>query len=83
MPRYFLNLRNGAQELRDPEGMECESLQKLRRTMLVMVRDMLSADIREGVVDLSFRLDAEDEDGAIVDSLAFEDAVKIIPGRPI
>jgi len=79
MPRYFLHLRDGTEELLDPEGSELDSLEALRKSVLVTVRDLMAGDMRQGVLDLRFRIDAEDEDGVIVYTLPFKHAVNIIP----
>lgn len=79
MARYFLHLRDGADELLDPEGIECDTLDMLRKMVLSNVRDLMAGDIHTGVLDFRFRIDAEDEDGAIVYSLPFQHAVNIIP----
>jgi len=79
MPRYFLHLRDGTEELLDPEGSELDSLEALRKSVLVTVRDLMAGDMRQGVLDLRFRIDAEDADGVIVYTLPFKHAVNIIP----
>ena len=79
MTRYFMNLRDGTEELLDPEGTDYESLDSLRAAVLATVRDLMSGDIRRGVIDFRFRIDAEDADGEIVYTLPFKHAVNIIP----
>ena len=79
MPRYFMNLRDGTSELLDPDGQEFATLSALRHCVLVTARDLLVGDIRDGIIDLRFRIDAEDEAGIVVYSLEFQDAVRIIP----
>jgi hypothetical protein len=74
-----MNLRDGTEELLDPEGIEYESLDALRKAVLKTVRDLMSGDMRDGIVDLRFRIDAEDEAGIIVYTLPFRHAVNIIP----
>jgi hypothetical protein len=39
----------------------------------------MTGDIREGVIDLRFRIDVEDDTGEIVYTLPFKHAVNIIP----
>ena len=39
----------------------------------------MSADARGGVIDLRFRIDAEDGNGVIVYTLPFKHALSIIP----
>ncbi len=79
MTRYFMNLRDGTEELLDPEGVEFETLDALRKAVLVAARDLMCGDMVAGILDFRFRIDAEDEAGAIVYTLAFKHAVNIIP----
>jgi hypothetical protein len=77
--RYFLHLRDGTEEVLDPDGVEYDTLDALREAVLVSVRDCISGDALRGVIDLRFRVDAEDEAGAVVYTLPFEHAISIIP----
>ena len=79
MARYYMNLRDGTEELLDPEGVEYPSLDALRKAVLHTVRELMSGDMKSGVLDFRFRIDAEDMDGVIVYSLPFRHAVNIIP----
>jgi hypothetical protein len=79
MPRYFMQLRDGSEELLDPDGLEYADIDILQKNVLVAVRELISEDVKSGVVDLRFRIDAEDRDGSIVYSLAFTRALEIIP----
>lgn len=79
MTRYYMQLRDGTEQMLDPEGLEYASLDDLRKSVLVAARDLMSGDLRGGVIDLRFRIDAEDRDGVIVYSLGFKHAVNIIP----
>jgi hypothetical protein len=84
MARYFMHLRDGTEELLDPEGREFLSLAALRDAVLYTARDLLIGDVRDGLMDLRFRIDAEDEAGTIVYTLPFRHAVNIIPeGRTV
>jgi hypothetical protein len=77
--KYFMNLRDGTEELLDPEGVEYETLDALRKAVLATARDLMCGDMVAGVLDFRFRIDAEDEDGTIVYTLPFRHAVNIIP----
>jgi hypothetical protein len=79
MSRYFLHLRDGTEEILDPEGTEHATMEALRKFVLNSVRDLISGDVMNGLVDFRFRVDAEDEAGAIVYSLPFKHAFSIIP----
>jgi len=77
--RYFMHLRDSTDELLDPEGVELVDLEAVRQSVMRAARDILAGDLRNGVVDLRYRIDAENEVGAIVYSLAFKHAFSIIP----
>lgn len=77
--RYCLHLRDGTDELLDPEGTEYRSLDVMRRAVMTTVRGLMSGDIAGGVVDLRYRIDVENGDGAIIYTLPFKHAVNIIP----
>jgi hypothetical protein len=79
MALYFMNLRDGTEELLEPEGREFATLDSLRKAVLETVRDLMSGDMVRGVIDFRFRIDAEDENGVIVYTLPFKHAVNIIP----
>lgn len=79
MARYYMNLRDGTEELLDPEGLEFATLDDLRKAVLNTVRDLMSEDLRQGMIDFRFRIDAEDEKGVIVYTLPFKHAINIIP----
>jgi hypothetical protein len=79
MARYYMQLRDGTEHLLDPDGIESADLDELKKKVLIAVRGLMSEDIKGGLVDLRFRIDAEDREGIIVYTLAFAEAVKIIP----
>lgn len=79
MTRYFLHLRDGADDLLDEEGSEFADLSALRRAVLFNAREMMTVGVRDGVLDLQFRIDAETAAGDIVYSLPFSEAVDILP----
>ena len=79
MARYFMHVRNGAEELLDPEGQDFPNIESLRNAVLFSARSLFSANVLEdGVVDLRCRIDAHNDSGEIVYSLEFKDAVEII-----
>lgn len=79
MAHYYMQLRDGTDQLLDPEGIEHADLDALRKSVLLAVRDLISEDVKGGVIDLRFRIDAEDQEGVIVYTLGFAEAVNIIP----
>ena len=78
MPRYFMHLRDGSDELLDEEGKTFDTLDALRSAVLATARDVITGDVTGGLIDLRFWIDAEDENGSIVYSLPFKHAVSII-----
>ena len=48
MARYFMHLRDGTEELLDPEGQEFASLAALRDAVLLTARDLMVGDVRDG-----------------------------------
>ena len=75
-----MHLRDGAEQLLDPEGLEYASLEAMRKATLIAARDLMTGDVRNGVIDFGFRIDVETEAGEIVYSLPFQHALSIIPG---
>jgi hypothetical protein len=79
MPRFYMQLRDGTEQILDPEGLEYADMDALKKKVLIAVRDLMAGDITGGIVDLRFRIDVEDREGAIVYTLGFKEAVTIIP----
>lgn len=78
MPRYYLHLRDGVDELLDPDGMDMPADAVTSATLLA-ARDCIAGDVLNGRIDFKYRIDVEDEHHVIVHSLPFADAVEIIP----
>lgn len=78
MARYFLHLRDGHDQLLDPEGINYPSLDAVKATVLAAARGMIAADAQEGLINLNYRIDAEDELGEVVHTLPFDRAVTIL-----
>jgi hypothetical protein len=77
--RYYMQLRDGTEQLLDPDGIEYADMDDLRKKVLIAARDLISGDAKGGVIDFRFRIDAEDREGVIVYTLGFAEAVQIIP----
>jgi hypothetical protein len=77
--RYYMQLRDGTEQMLDPEGIEYADIDELRKKVLIAVRDLISGDVQGGLIDLRFRIDAEDREGVIVYTLGFAEAVRIVP----
>jgi len=79
MARYFLHLRDGSDEVLDDEGIDYPDMDAVRAAVVKSARDVMAGQIRDlGVLDLRFRIDAENEVGDTVYSLRFADAISIV-----
>lgn len=79
MTRYFLHLRDHIDEIFDAEGLDLSSLDALKKAVIEAARDIMAGDLRNGVLDFRYRINAQDEKGAVVFSLPFQHAISIIP----
>jgi hypothetical protein len=78
LARYFFHLRNHTDEMLDPEGMELPLADDVKTEALRAARDLLSHEIKSGMVDLRYRIDVEEADGGAVHSLSLKDAFELI-----
>jgi hypothetical protein len=78
MPHYFMHLRESSDEVLDPEGVRMPK-EDLTRAALSAARDCMAHDLRAGRLDLKYRIDVHNEDGEIVPTVRFADAVEILP----
>jgi len=80
MARYFFHLRDHTDQILDLEGVQLPSVDAVKPEALRAARDTLSHEIKDGVVDLRYRIDVEDAGGRIVHSLPLRDAFEVIEG---
>jgi hypothetical protein len=77
MRRYYFHLRNDL-DVPDPEGKELADLEAARAHAIVMARfEVAEAAKLDGRVVLSHRIDIEDEQGSLLISVSFEEAVSV------
>ena len=77
MPRYFMHLVDGTDVLLDPDGVEI-SEEKVTAKALTCARDCMAHDVRDGKLDLRYRIDVHDQGDNVVHSLPFTEAVKLL-----
>lgn len=77
MPTFHLHLINAHVDADDVEGHDLPSLEVARAKALDGIRDFLSAELRNGTLDLRGRVDIEDEVGAVLITIPFAEAVAI------
>ena len=81
MPHYFFHLRDDLEDFVDHEGLELPGPKAAEERALQGARDTLSNGIRDGLLDLRYRIDIEGADGTIIHSLRLEDSFEIIRQR--
>jgi hypothetical protein len=79
MGHYFLHLRDHVDEVLDPDGLDFESVDALKAAVAASARDVMCGDLRNGIIDLRYRIDAENAAGQVVYTLPFSAAFNIIP----
>jgi hypothetical protein len=75
VPIYFFHVRGGRADAEDEEGIAHPDEAAARTFALAGARSLIAGDVVEGILDLSGRIDVEDEAGKLVFSLPFEKAV--------
>lgn len=78
MPHYRLNLYNAHGDLPDPEGAHYTDLAEARRAAIDGIRSLLGEEVIEGEMNLKGHLDIVADDGKIVETIPFGDALKIV-----
>ena len=77
MPRYFFHLYNDV-EARDEEGVEMPNIGAARMAALRDARFTIGETIKaEGCFVGDHRIDIEDGEGNVLESVRFKDAVKV------
>lgn len=77
---YFFHLRDGMNDLLDPEGRRLPSLDAVAAAALLEARAIISADAQAGMIILNRAIEVEDERGKVVHRIDFADAVEIKGG---
>jgi hypothetical protein len=75
--RYHFDLHNGTGFVEDEEGRELADLEAARAEGLKGIRSIVSEDVQRGILDLDGRLEVRDEDGTLILTIPFAEAVKI------
>ena len=82
MPHLRLNLYNASGDVPDVEGADFADLADARAQAIAGIRSVLSAEVLEGEVSLRGRLEIVDDNGSLLDTIPFEDALRVIPADP-
>jgi hypothetical protein len=73
-----MHLRDGVDETLDPEGVVLPA-SAVAGAALLAARDCIAADVRGGRIELKYRIDVYDKEGALIYTMPFADAVEIVP----
>jgi hypothetical protein len=77
VPRFFFHLHDDV-DLPDPEGIEVPDLAAARKHARVTVLDLMCGAMKTGGrIALQHRIDIEDEEGRVLDTVRFADVVKL------
>ena len=77
MRRYFFNVHNGTGLTEDQEGLELLNLEAAREQALLGIRSLVGEELETGTIDLNGRLDICDDQGSVLLSVPFKEAVKV------
>ena len=78
MARYYFHLRDGSDQLLDPDGIELQDQRAIEAAALRAARDTLSHELRAGRLDLRYRIDVEMADGMIIHTIDLAEAFETI-----
>jgi hypothetical protein len=77
MPRYYMHLVDGSDELLDEDGVELP-IDAVAESALLQARDCMAGDVKSGLLDLHYEIRVYSEAGEMVHCLKFSDAVEIV-----
>lgn len=72
-----MHICNGNGFLEDDEGVELADQREARRKATLSARDMMTADIRDGRLDLTSFIEVENEAHELLFTINFADAVTV------
>ncbi len=78
MPRFYFHLHDRFGAVPDPDARELADLDMVRAQALKGARSIICEDVRDGLVDLTGRIDVYDGAGELVLSLPFKEAVELV-----
>jgi len=76
MPRFYFHVLNDI-DAPDEDGQELANLAAANLKAIDYARDLASAAVRQGRLDLRHRIDVEDEAGEVLLTVTFAEAIEI------
>jgi hypothetical protein len=77
MPRFFLHVCNGSGFTEDETGQEYADLREARDAAIDGIRDLMSAELKQGQINIASYIEIEDEDRRLMGTVTFTEAVQI------
>lgn len=77
MARYYFHIYNGHGETRDHEGVEIALRADARGMAVDSIRSIVSEEARDGLIDLTGRIDVVDQQGDLVFKTEFVEAFNL------
>lgn len=81
MPRYFFHVLNDI-DARDEEGQELDNLAMAHLKAVDFARDLAAASVLQGRLNLTHRIDLENEAGKVLVTVTFAGASEIVSAVP-
>lgn len=77
MPRFYLNLCNGAEFAEDPEGIELPNYAAARRRAVDSLRGVMAGDVLMGDLNTASFIEIEDEQRELIETVSFTEVVML------
>ena len=75
--RFYFHLHNRVGFVPDQEGRQLRDLDEAREQARREIRSIVSEEAKEGMIDLTGRLEIAGESGEIVDVMGFAEAIEL------
>ena len=76
VPRYFLHVREAGDLVEDPDGTDFPDEAAVRKEAIEAAREIMAEHIRKGLDVSSWSFEVVDEDGRLIMSVPFSEAVQ-------
>lgn len=77
MPRFYFHLEMCGRVYPDEEGRSFPDLEHARASAVLDARDLMAGEVKAGRLCFACRIDIADEQGAVVLTLPFREAVEL------
>ena len=77
MPMFYLHVCNGEGFAEDDEGSELPDLQAARARAITGLRDIMSSEMKQGLVNMASFIEIEDENHRLLATVEAQEAVTL------